>query len=310
MTKKQLLYSCLFVIIAGIIICVLTFSIEHKVKTYRGNDALGKINGIMNHELDPELSIWGASTAWVHFDASLIETKTGVSTFNMGLNGTFYDQYRGLLNHFIHSSKKAKYIVIALNIQELAKKEQLYRPQNFYHYLNDPYINETFSTFDRKKVLSMHIPSYILTTYDLEFYQKILSKETSSPDDIKGFHPNDLQWINSHNTSTKDIEIDSLNLMYLQKTIQYSKKNQITPIICITPFYCETEQAISTFTKELELLNQFAITNDVILLNYLTSPLSLNKSLFYNHLHMNSKGAELLTNAFITDFKTSFKTIK
>jgi len=51
---------------------------------------VGKINCVMNHDMDVELTIWGASTAYLNFNPQIIIDSLGYSTMNMGYRNLSY----------------------------------------------------------------------------------------------------------------------------------------------------------------------------------------------------------------------------
>lgn len=65
---------------------------------------------------NPELSIWGSSTAYINFDAKTLQNKLGLSCYNFGISGAFFNQ----LDHLKSFAKnnKNKTIILVVNPYE------------------------------------------------------------------------------------------------------------------------------------------------------------------------------------------------
>lgn len=64
----------------------------------------------------PELSIWGSSTAYINFDAKTLQNNLGISCYNFGISGAFFNQ----LDHLKNFAKinKNKTIIWVVNPYE------------------------------------------------------------------------------------------------------------------------------------------------------------------------------------------------
>jgi len=94
----------IFVVSIVSVLLFIQIKIESSMKKVTDGN-IGKINAVMKHELDEDITVWGASTAYVHFDAPMISDSLNLSTFNMGIDGTNIDQYYGLLKEYLNYTK-------------------------------------------------------------------------------------------------------------------------------------------------------------------------------------------------------------
>ncbi len=75
---------------------------------------------------NPELSIWGSSTAYINFDAKTLQNNLGISCYNFGISGAFFNQ----LDHLKNFAKinKNKTIIWVVNPYEF--KEDVHSKLN------------------------------------------------------------------------------------------------------------------------------------------------------------------------------------
>ncbi|MTI30314.1 hypothetical protein [Xanthovirga aplysinae] len=304
MTRRQTIKVILFSGLVLISLTLISTAIQRKASGYRENDQMGKINRILNHELDPEISIWGASTALVHFDAQKIEDTLHLSCYNMGLDGTAFIQYQGILRDFIKNSTQAKYIIIALNINELKTRENLYKPNKFFHHIDNSDIYNSLSKINPQKLFKLkNVPFYNLTTYDLVFYRKIFGVYKENEEEIKGFNPKDQEWKSDKRHMPSQVEIDENTFDDFKEVIAMGKRKKIQVVLTVVPFYKEGQEQIENLISWQSRIAALAAERGIPFLNYLSNPICSHQTLFYNNLHLNARGADLFTDIFIEDLR-------
>src|SRR5688572_21527084 len=155
---KKLLIKCLLFVLPLLVLSLpadIFLSNGLKKANYYAQDEFSIWNDLYEGKIDSKVVIYGASRAWVHFDPALIEKNTGLSAYNLGLDGhNFWLQYyRHKL--LFDKNKKPEIIIFALDPFTLCKRTDLYNLDQFLpymlfnnelrHYL-DPF--EGFSFFD------------------------------------------------------------------------------------------------------------------------------------------------------------------
>ena len=102
-TRNILKFIVTIVIITGVLFSIETF-LKTKLKSIK-TGTIGKINAVIDHQIDDEIMIWGASTAYVNINPKILSDYLKCSVMNMGLDGTNLDQYSGLfLFHLVQVS--------------------------------------------------------------------------------------------------------------------------------------------------------------------------------------------------------------
>lgn len=302
--------SAIIIVFCLVILAISEFLIQSTMKKVN-TGTIGKINAVMSHELDAEITIWGASTAYVNINPKIMIDSLNVSTINMGIDGTNIDQYSGLLEEYLSYSKKSKKIIIALDIHGgITDRNKLYDLHNWTHHLSNENISNTMMSIDSSLIWkSKHVPFYKLTLYnkhDFPFFRKALFKRK---EEVKlpsfGYKENGLKTIRLSDQSklnTRVIKIGSRCIEKIQTICQIALKQNIEPIIVITPTYISGQLEISNL-NELEEVILSIESDDVKVLNYLNSSISNNPKYFVDNTHLNKLGANNFTSILLKDLK-------
>jgi hypothetical protein len=88
---------CFFITVS--VILVLTQWMYNRTMRSIKTGTIGKINAVIKHDLDANISIWGASTALLNINPKLIADSLNISTFNMGLMAQISTNITGYLKN-------------------------------------------------------------------------------------------------------------------------------------------------------------------------------------------------------------------
>lgn len=304
--RKIILFTVLLVLALAIVHVYVQFLLR---KCPQGN--IAKVNAVMLHKLNAEITIWGASTARVHFDTPMMEEKLQMSCFNVGLDGTPFAQYAGLLHEYIRYADESKLLVLAIDINGFGDRNALYQGYAWLHYINNEQMFKVIKSIDEDLALkSRYIPLYYLTTYDRRFLIRCLKWVYMGSDgepelDNAGFHANNVPWqINQHRPLDKPFEvvIEKSIVDNIRDVIGEAVKKRMQVAVVVPPCYIEATKYMinrSEFEGTLKLLE----CENVRVFNYLDSPISYNKINFSNNTHLDSSGAALFTSVFIEDVR-------
>jgi hypothetical protein len=299
-----------FVIVVTIgILFTLEYCIENAMSNVREGE-MGKINAVVRHELDHEVTIWGASTAYVHFDAQKMTNELGLSVFNMGIDGTNIDQYYGLLKEYLEYTNKSKYLVIALDVHGgFMKREALYNIHNWTHHFSNSNINNCFSSIDYSLMWKCkYVPFYKLTVYNKHNFRYVRNNLTSTQGSYNfprsGYSPNPVNNHNLDEVTGEDhlVDIDTTVYNKLSLACELAKAKNIQPIIIITPCYSKGFNRLKNAKEVVSKIQGFSQIG-VKVFNYSQSEISKDAKLFNDFTHLNKVGAAKLSSMFVKDFK-------
>jgi len=277
------------------------------------------MNDIYSGKAQCDVAIYGSSRAWVHLNPAILEDSLHMSVYNFGNDGqTFWLQYLRHLE-FIENNPLPKYIIVSADIYTFEKDDELY---NYEQYL--PYMlwnsNICKYTMPSKcfSIADFYIPllRYAGKTNVFENLKEVYNND-AQPERIrtKGFKGMDKQW-------NKDLEkaraergkytvINKTEVIQLfQQFLSECRSKGVTVVIVYTPEYIEGQSFVDNRDEVFNVFKRISKEYNVHFLDYTKHELCYDKKLFYNTIHMNAKGADLLTQLVAHDIKRIFPGIK
>jgi len=280
------------VIITGVLFSIETF-LKTKLKSIK-TGTIGKINAVIDHQIDDEIMIWGASTAYVNINPKILSDYLKCSVMNMGLDGTNLDQYSGLLKEFLSYSKKCKTLIIAFDINGgLVQRNQFYQTSLWVHQLDNPRIVNTFNEIN-PELLNNPFPFSHLTLYDKHIIKYLKSNPFPSDEKLyfptKGFNSLHPIPIPLKNPKKKTIKISQRIVKKIDDICKLAIAKNIKPIIVITPCFEKGQKSILNKNEIISTLNEFS-SPLVTVLDLHNTPLSSDSNNFNDNVHLNSNGS-------------------
>lgn len=290
------LLSCLdFVVTSGL-----------KKSNYRD---LPKLVEITNGGIDAQVIIVGSSRALVHFDCEKISKKTGLSCYNLGLDGSNFKLQKEILELYLRKNKTPERLIWSLDINTLGEIDTFYGIENLVPFMREPEIREIISIQNsnpeylyylpmiRYKFKSNFIPIGLLSYLNLIKYRRRV---------INGYREMDLEW--KPNDKIKgdfrfQFKIDSTYIYNFFEQIHVLQSRSVKISFCITPYFnkgFESDKFILDFENEFKSI---ASVIQVPVYSYLNSEISMSKNYFYDYSHLNKRGVNKFMNEFLMDYK-------
>jgi hypothetical protein len=257
-----------------------------------------------------DVAIYGSSRAWVHIDPQVIEEKTGLSAFNLGIDGhNFQLQY---LRHQVLLEKNSipRLIIVSVDIFTLRKHGELYNSDQFLPYmLNNALIRHSterykgFSCFDYSLPLVRYYGKKWLIGRALVY--SIFPMNTTDARH-KGFKGIEQKWNNDFEKakagmSRYEVVFDPETVELFERFLMECRQKGIRVVLVYTPEYIEGQRFVKNrdevFSRYRHLAEKFSIP----LLDYSGDDICSQKVYFYNANHLNKTGASLFTNKLVDD---------
>lgn len=296
--KKRTIHIIVF-LIALVTFLELAENIPRKILQKIRVDNIGKINALMKHEIDDEVMIWGASTAYTNLNPILFEQDSGLSCFNMGIDGTNIDQYYGLIREHLNYTKKCRFAVIVLEIRSsLSKRNKYYNLHNWVHHIENKNIYENLKDIDPYfSFKCRYVPYYKVTAYDKHAFSYIkrhfLSDKEYLP--MKGCFLQDSSYVyKPRHRQPITHKIDDRVKNKIFEAIKSYKQKSIQPVIFISPCYSEGLKLIQNIDEFYEVIYECEAKGAKIL-DYLKPEFYKDPTCFKDNTHLNAKGARIIT---------------
>ena len=277
---------------------IVLWGIDRKIENMTLNvtsGEIGKINILLEDQIEVPLSFWGSSTTLVHVDPSIVDSITGVNAFNFGLDGTFFMQYSGFLKSFCQRNDSSV-IAIGLNLTDFHPRGQIYHPQYYIHALDDPNVKGALYCIDPYLTWKMHrIPFYRFVLNGSMDYLHLRQNQKSDSTLIssKGYAGQNKFGTNEDfgKFHYDSIEIHRPFVDSLIAIVSELKASGHRPIFFVSPMYTTAFMQIKNIRDFHDVLNEIQEAGFPVL-DLTDSPISKDRNMFYNYLHMNKYGAE------------------
>lgn len=278
-------------------------------------------------KLNVDLIVNGSSKALVQIDPIIIDSVLGITSYNLGLDGSPFIPQKAQYELYRMKNKKPKIIVqIVSNGTLRSLQEGFNLPIKFAPYLNVPEVKDMMILTSSFSYLDYNIP---MLKYSGKPYEIILGGlsfvdiQVLKTTDIKGYAPNDLSWPESKHDSldvssntneqanseiNNNIEtfttLDSISCDHFERFLSQCYKDNIIVFLVYPPIYEDDFKSI----KHLEYYHKVAQENNAHFLNYSKDPvLAFDRQYFYNSQHLNLEGATLFTNKLANDIKAGMQ---
>jgi hypothetical protein len=265
-------------------------------------------NAIVEGKVNSDIVIYGSSRAWTHINPIMISDSLKLSAYNLGIDGHGFRLQN--LRHalLLRNNTKPKLIIHSLDAGTLSKACDLYNSEQFLPYMlwNNEMKNSTllyngYSPADYKVPLIRYCGNYaaILTAIKMFIFSPKNDVER-----IKGYQGQNLSW-NSDFVEAKlkmknyAVQFDTSVVRLFENYLHQCKADNIQLLFIYTPEYIEGQKFISNKNGIIEFYNKLFKKYSIPFYDFSNDEISYNKKYFYNTLHLNKSGSELLTKKII-----------
>lgn len=261
-------------------------------------------NDIFDGKINSDIIIIGSSRAWVHFDPTKITQKTGVSSYNIGIDGhPFLLQYLRY-NILRKYNKKPRLLLVSVESNSLSKKLDLYNHHQFLPYLrsNSEDLKEGLLQFNGFDSYDFKLP--LVRFYgDFYIFKELLyaGKPTNR---VRGFESHERKWSNDLLEAKKkfnslQVKVDDISTQKFKKFIKENIEEEINVVLIYSPEFIEGQEFISNRDSIVKLYKKIGSDNKIPFIDFSKDSISYKKEYFYNATHLNKEGANLFTDRLI-----------
>lgn len=308
--RKFILHTAFFLAPLVILAFITDRFINYTLTTSKTGD-YAVWNDILEGDVDADIVIYGSSRAWLHLNPKIIEDSTGVSTYNLGIDGhNFYMQY---LRHdlLLKYNRPPATIILSLDNFTFDKKKELYNSEQFLPYLDNKEILDATKTYFGFDYYDYRLPliRYAGQKDALKNALKIIIKPSLNHiDRYKGYSGQELVWNNDLDRAIaiqkKYVQhFDSATITLFDQFLRETLAKKIEIIMVYSPEYIGGQQFVSNRKQVFSIYDSFSRKYKIPFFDYSDDSMSLNKDYFYNSQHLNSNGANIFTRKVIHDIK-------
>lgn len=312
---KRFLIKLLFFLLPIVVISYILDTLVSNRLSESKTIAMGEYsvwNDIFSGNINSDILIQGSSRAWVHFNPKIITDSTGISCYNIGVDGHHFSMQNIRENILLKYNKKPKLIIYSLETGTLSKREDLYNINQFLPYvlkykndLKKPLLSfDGFDQFDFEVPLIRYYGNFVVVG------QLLSSLRHNNPMEgrERGFKGQKSSWNGDLDRAkakfaSMEVKIDNETTKLFRQYLSNCKKNGIRVVLVYSPEYIEGQEFISNRSRIIKLYQQLSREYEIPFIDFSNDEICLEKQYFYNATHMNSKGADLFTEKLIKVMK-------
>lgn len=305
----KLFYYYTIVIVSSLIVSGLGGWVVKKGLRRSGVHFYDKMNSAANGSNKAEIILIGSSRTLYQLNPKVIDSITGMNSFNFGLNAASIRTSYNVLKYAIRNQPNARMVVLNIDYSMFGVEKDPYKDPYYYPYENDStgfLVNDTGTTSMLHKLKLFDISLFD----DYVKYSGIdgfLRPGRTEPGEYKGFLP--------HNDLT-DFEVPGLSDRYRRKApvsergfhllkdiINLCKYNNKQLILVQAP-YAKSYFPDKYFLNYYDIIRQtdsLAGQNNIPFLKYTGLSIADDNSYFYNTNHLNIRGANIYSQVLAND---------
>lgn len=254
--------------------------------------------------------ILGSSRAEMHMDTPLLDSLTGLNSFNAGVSGgTTRMAFIVLKSYLVHSEiPKTIFLECDFHISHL-KTDTIFNFPRYFPYLSNDVLYKGFKTIDARFFQFRNNPLYSLPYSGIQSISPALhgwTGRSGTYDDAysQGFFKNTvIDHYDHFNTSAYYGYIHPETRQYLDSIILFCKARQSRLIFTMSPAYKDAQQEVINRDRIIRQYQNIAFIHHIPLLDYSTDTSVVgNKAFFEDNYHMLYPGARIFTHKIAADF--------
>lgn len=317
--KKFLKNGLGFIVFLCVVLFLIEFVISFLVK-HSDNAQTGKINLIMEHQIDPEIMMFGSSVAEVGLNAVEIEKRTQRSAYNMGIDGTKISNTEFLIDEFLDYSKNCKTIVIGMAFFSFGKSDKLNAPERFLAYKSNQHVKQNILKVQPALGRKLYyVPFYSFIVANHTYYKNaflglknLINDNYWKQDSLSGFVPHDTEYYDTRKSGKQldYVPIDSTAYYDYKSIIEKIKAHNIQPILVLMPMHVNGQESFSNFESYRKSAALLSNETGVQLFDFSEHDVTTQDKYYYNNGHLNATGAKIFSNVLADSLNVIIKTNK
>jgi hypothetical protein len=306
---KKLFFFFLF---CGCLCYFISYAVDSGLKKTRYG-YFAQWNDLYRGKINADLLVLGSSRARQHFNTRVLDSALGLNSYVIGLEAYRLQMQLKVLQIYLRHNVKPKYLVLSLDTYTLHEDHNPYYYQQFLPYLDDSLVRQAFTgyghNFSRADYL---IPGHKYLgqrTWIIIGISEFASFKKYPESGFKGFAGSDQPWdgsfdrFQSAHPSGVDQPLDAQDVKQLDEFLTYCRLQDICVVLVFSPEYKPAQDLCSNRGSVISVYRTMAMNHQVPFMDYSDDPISSRKDLFYNSQHLNSEGAYLFSEKFVSQVR-------
>jgi hypothetical protein len=300
--------------LCSLIFAALVYGVDYLIQSGIRSSSyreISKWDEVIRGDIDAEILIVGSSRALVHFDPKIIEEKSGMSCYNLGLDGSKYEAQKKVLELYLEKNSKPKLVIWSLDLSSFQQPEGIYRYEQFIPFWQEPKVKEIMKLNQGMELDYLNYPIVKYSNNPRIKYRGLLALTPFRPWEPsleKGYRIQSKSWDGkldqflSNVGEGTEVGFDDDLFGNFDKVCRELLDKEIRVVWCITPYYKDALEVMHNYPEIIDKYQEQATSLGIPVNDFSNSSISYSKENFYNGSHLNPRGVVKLMD--VLDFST------
>lgn len=297
--KRFLTKIAIFAIAAYLLALGLDYMISHGLANSSGHPHQAW-NEISSGKYASDIVIMGTSRALEHYDPAIIDSITGMQSYNLGMGGYSVNIELMKYRYYRHYNPQPKYLIYDVDMLPLmidraphAHQSEQFLPLFYDGAIRKDLMNVGYSWVDA------YIPMARYWGYQMVNKRGLLEclnlRHYCDYPSYKGHHPDPDPWDESrlHFPDSIPAHVDEEAKMMFLNFVQEFKENNVLLIFVTSPVYYRYVEMSPDWNRYIAWFDSIAHTNNIPYLNYMENPICKDSTMFNAGVHLTPKGTKI-----------------
>ncbi len=265
-----------------------------------------KSSAVVSGKLRVEALFQGSSRVALMLNPAIFEQKTGLATYNLGLNGNSIEHQLALLHLWLQHNPKPKVLFLEISPQYLEKSNLGFYSFYFVRQLRDPYFEAIIRQKDPGLLRASYLPLLKYARYNHTLVPEALAglgrwlRGGAGEDELKkGFSPSPFVRFDDTFDRFRALspqgfvaETDTGKLANFGRYFRYAHAQGLRVVAYEAPVLNEYLRLHRNRAAQLAQFDSLCRAEGVPFLHLDTTGLSRDRRYFYNANHLNAEGTD------------------
>jgi hypothetical protein len=272
-----------------------------------------KLNTAFVEENNYEILIIGSSRAECQFYPPIIDSATGLRSYNIGMTGAVMPFIAASLEAYLENSESPQYVILNLDLHSLGDAiDTVYKFPRYFAYLHNRKLYEGLAGCDTRFPGFRWISLYSMPYFGTKYLSNSLHGWLNIPTEYdaeyeQGFAPcksdprmqqiDSLQFIPTH------AELSPVIKNAIERINKICIDHKIKLILTVSPLFHLQEKSAVSYDNSKHTLNQYAIENNIPWIDLGQDSLRFRSEFYGDPAHLNKQGALIFTRHFCSVLK-------
>jgi len=305
-TRRHVLRGAAFFTLLGATTTGADSLVTHGLRQLRAG-TFGVWNRIVTGRVGTDIVVSGSSRALNHYDPRVLARATGLTAFNIGLNGSQTDMQLARLRVYLRHNRRPAVLIHNLDLFSLQTSPgEVFDPAQYLPYLDEPALRQALLRIDAD-AWKWRLPLYGYAVEDMRFtwLRGLAAAAGWQPqeDHADGFLPQRRAWSEEFERWRARapagilVPVQAAGVRALEELMRLCQLRAVPLLLVYSPEYAGAQrQALNReaiFLRFAELAQRHGAT----LWDYSDHPLSRDARWFVNSQHLNAAGAQAFSQA-------------